>query len=238
METQKTKILDLAFLCPIVRQPLPLRYTFMWLCLGLSGLLLGQGALLPLLPKPMLRVSRATQGGEGRLIASGINGPEDSQGFSLNGAIQGFSNQWFRSAEDEAEPRPSRPQGQLVVDLSDRNLKLYDPKGALKATYDLAVGQKGWETPIGSYKILDMQRDPAWQHPITGTIIPPGDDNPLGSAWIGFISTKTSQIGFHGTPDESAIGQPVSHGCLRMRNADVLALYPQIAEGWPVRVQP
>jgi L,D-transpeptidase catalytic domain len=219
-----------------VRHPLPLRYTFMWICLGISGLLLAQGALLPLFPAPILRVQVVNKGGAGKLVASGIEASEEGGGFQ--GALAAIGRSFFRSDEADQPTTQGPPKGQLVVDLSDRVLRLYSPTGSLKGTYDLAVGQAGWETPIGSYRVLDMQRDPAWQHPITGTIIPPGEDNPLGSAWIGFISTKTSQIGFHGTPDESAIGQPVSHGCLRMRNADVLALYPQIATGWPVRVQP
>lgn len=217
---------------------MPLRYTFMWLCLAFAGLVIAQDALLPLLPAPILRVQKPTTGGAGQLVASGIEAP--SEGFSLSSALAAIGQRVFRS-EDDADPATTSqgpPQGKLVVDLSDRVLRLYAPTGTLNATYPLAVGQAGWETPIGNYKVLDMQRNPSWQHPITGTVIPPGEDNPLGRAWIGFISTETSQIGFHGTPDESAIGQPVSHGCLRMRNADVLALYPQIAPGWPVRVQP
>jgi lipoprotein-anchoring transpeptidase ErfK/SrfK len=41
----------------------------------------------------------------------------------------------------------------------------------------------------------------------------------------GNVDTQRRYIYIHGTPDEDQIGQPVSHGCIRMRNADVVELY-------------
>lgn len=38
-------------------------------------------------------------------------------------------------------------------------------------------------------------------------------------------------IMIHGTPDEGLIGQPVSHGCIRMRNKEVIELYDKISPG-------
>lgn len=38
-------------------------------------------------------------------------------------------------------------------------------------------------------------------------------------------------IYIHGTPYESAIGRPASSGCIRMRNRDILELYPQVSVG-------
>lgn len=38
-------------------------------------------------------------------------------------------------------------------------------------------------------------------------------------------------IYIHGTPEEGLIGQPVSHGCIRMKNSDVIELFDQISEG-------
>jgi L,D-transpeptidase ErfK/SrfK len=125
----------------------------------------------------------------------------------------------------------------LVVDLSDRRVVLYKKSQSL-ASYTLAIAKEGWETPVGSFKVLDMERNPTWIHPITNIAVPPGADNPLGKAWIGFWSDGNTEIGFHGTNEEDLIGQAVSHGCLRMRNQDIEAIYRQIAEGTPVVVQP
>jgi UDP-N-acetylmuramate--alanine ligase len=41
-------------------------------------------------------------------------------------------------------------------------------------------------------------------------------------------------IYLHGTNHEAAIGEPRSHGCVRLRNADVAALFERVAEGDPV----
>lgn len=38
-------------------------------------------------------------------------------------------------------------------------------------------------------------------------------------------------IMIHGTPEEGLIGQPVSHGCIRMTNADVLTLFSMVDSG-------
>ena len=38
-------------------------------------------------------------------------------------------------------------------------------------------------------------------------------------------------IYIHGTPEEGLIGKPVSHGCVRMRNSEIIHLYNKINEG-------
>ncbi len=44
----------------------------------------------------------------------------------------------------------------------------------------------------------------------------------------GDVDTQQRYIYIHGTPEEGLIGQAVSHGCIRMRNADVIELFEQI----------
>lgn len=43
-------------------------------------------------------------------------------------------------------------------------------------------------------------------------------------------------IYIHGTPDSEPMGVPKSHGCVRMRNADVIALYDKVDVGTPVLI--
>jgi lipoprotein-anchoring transpeptidase ErfK/SrfK len=43
-------------------------------------------------------------------------------------------------------------------------------------------------------------------------------------------------IYIHGCPDSEPLGQPGSHGCVRMSNADILALYDQVRIGLPVLI--
>lgn len=125
----------------------------------------------------------------------------------------------------------------LVVDLSDRQVSLYQ-NDILQVTYEIAVGRAGWETPSGNFYVLNMQEHPIWQNPISGEVVASPAENPLGSRWIGFWTDGTHQIGFHGTNQEEYIGQAVSHGCIRMRDSEIQALFMQVAVGTPVLVQP
>jgi lipoprotein-anchoring transpeptidase ErfK/SrfK len=135
------------------------------------------------------------------------------------------------------DPQTAERSLNLVLSLSDRRVSVYSGD-MLIASYEVAVGREGWNTPTGQFNVFQKQTNPAWQHPFTGEIIPPGPENPLGTRWIGFWSDGENSIGFHGTPDESVIGSAVSHGCVRMRNADVLALYEQVGVDTPVTVLP
>ena len=44
-------------------------------------------------------------------------------------------------------------------------------------------------------------------------------------------------VGIHGTAEEWSIGTRASHGCIRMRVADVIALYRRVPVGTPVLIQ-
>ncbi|MEX0605900.1 MAG: L,D-transpeptidase [Marinobacter sp.] len=43
-------------------------------------------------------------------------------------------------------------------------------------------------------------------------------------------------IYIHGTPDTEPMGEPRSHGCIRMRNTDVLDLFDRVTTGVPVNI--
>lgn len=124
----------------------------------------------------------------------------------------------------------------VVVDLSDRRTYVYAGEDVI-ASYPIAIGKKGWETPTGSFQVMHMRHFPVWRHPITGKIFEAGTDSPLGDRWIGFWSDGRNEIGFHGTPDIDLLGTAVSHGCLRMRNSDVRLLYEQVSLGTTVLVR-
>jgi lipoprotein-anchoring transpeptidase ErfK/SrfK len=44
-------------------------------------------------------------------------------------------------------------------------------------------------------------------------------------------------IYIHGTPDSEPMGQPLSHGCIRMRNVDVVDLFERISVGTSVLIE-
>jgi len=129
------------------------------------------------------------------------------------------------------------PEIRLVISLSDRQVYVYD-RDKLVDKFPIAVGKSGWETPIGNYKVLQMVREPAWENPFTGGVIPPGRQNPLGSRWIAFWTDGKNFIGFHGTPNEGSVGQAASHGCIRMFENHVQQLFEIVQIGTPVQVVP
>jgi len=52
----------------------------------------------------------------------------------------------------------------------------------------------------------------------------------------GDVDTFARYIYIHGTPDEEPIGEPRSHGCIRMRNADVIELFDLLETGTRVQI--
>lgn len=51
------------------------------------------------------------------------------------------------------------------------------------------------------------------------------------------IDSHERYIYIHGTSDEEKIGQPVSHGCVRMLNADVIELFDNVSDDCRVLIQ-
>ena len=61
-----------------------------------------------------------------------------------------------------------------------------------------------------------------------------GDDP--GKNKGGRVDSFERYIYIHGTPEEGLIGQPASHGCIRMLNADVILLYNMVHVGMKVLI--
>lgn len=132
------------------------------------------------------------------------------------------------------------PQNHTVnVLLKLDRRKLYVFQGQkLVASYPVAIGRPEFPTPTGDFKVFEMIVNPAWENPQTGEVEAPGADGSLGLRWIGFLELTHGVIGFHGTPNVASIGQAASHGCIRMRNEDVVKLYELVRIGTAVRVEP
>lgn len=54
----------------------------------------------------------------------------------------------------------------------------------------------------------------------------------------GDVDTHSRYIYIHGTPEEGRIGLPSSHGCVRMMNGDVIALFSRVPVGTLVYIAP
>lgn len=53
---------------------------------------------------------------------------------------------------------------------------------------------------------------------------------------FGDVDSMRRYIYIHGTPHESSIGTPASHGCIQMRNADVIELFDRVEPGTLVEI--
>ena len=141
----------------------------------------------------------------------------------------------------------------LVLDRSRRLLTVFENGRPLRR-FPVAVGMPGWETPVGTFQVLEKTINPVWEHPQKGTHTPSGPANPLGSRWIGFhqdcqgrrgwdgeqmLDIKGCVVtGFHGTPNRWTVGRALSHGCVRLHDEDVREVFDLVSLGTPVTVLP
>jgi L,D-transpeptidase YbiS len=58
----------------------------------------------------------------------------------------------------------------------------------------------------------------------------------IGKNRLGNVDTMQRYIYIHGTPDSTDMSVIGSHGCIRMRNADMIALFDLVAAGTPVLI--
>ena len=58
--------------------------------------------------------------------------------------------------------------------------------------------------------------------------------NEVGYNRGGEVDTMRRYVYIHGAPDAHPMGIPSSHGCIKMRNSDVLSLYPLVDVGTSV----
>ncbi len=134
-----------------------------------------------------------------------------------------------------------RSLGPTIVVRVDRNeLQLFDGFEVVK-TWDVATAKPGWTTPTGLWKIWDKRENPAWYNPALDSwgadlpaVVPGGPGNPMGTRAI-YIDAP-GLIRIHGTTDPDSVGRYASHGCIRMRNEEVEALFERIPVGTHVIV--
>lgn len=132
-------------------------------------------------------------------------------------------------------------QAPIRIDLNIPALKLEVWEGDERlASYPVAVGMPGFDTPTGNYTISHAEWNP-WWHPPTHRDwarnekpVPPGSNNPMGRVKLFFMPLYF----IHGTPEGASIGTPASHGCVRMLNDNVVELARLLHERAAPQVTP
>ena len=107
----------------------------------------------------------------------------------------------------------------ITVDTAQHVLILYE-NGKEVARYEVGIGKSGTPSPLGEWKIISKQKN--W-----------GDG--FGTRWMG-LNVSWGIYGIHGTNHPESIGYSQSHGCIRMRNAEVEELYELVSVGTRVRI--
>ena len=131
--------------------------------------------------------------------------------------------------------------GTIVVHTSERRLYLMLGNGEA-IRYPVGVGRAGMQWS-GTAAIDGKYVEPAWSAPDSirrdysklPAVIPGGSpQNPMGVAAM--TLSGGGQYAIHGTNQPGSVGHFVSHGCIRMFNADITDLYNRVNVGTPVVV--
>lgn len=154
-------------------------------------------------------------------------------------------------------------EAKIIINISEQKLYLYKMNGELVKDYPISsskygIGSKAntGKTPLGLHKIENK----IGADSPTGTIFKGrkntgrianidaenGDLVTTRIMWLkgleagknlgkGIDSYKR-YIYIHGTAEESKIGQPASHGCIRMLNHDVIDLFDRVQENTSVNI--
>jgi len=129
--------------------------------------------------------------------------------------------------------RVSSTAMRIRIDLSDRRLTLLRA-GRTVRRVRVAIGAPGTPTPLGRFAVAEMIR----------TRTPGAFIGPVVFPLTGFSETLNEYAGgngrvaMHGTSVPHLLGTRASHGCIRMSNADVVALSRIVRPGTPVQIVP
>ena len=116
--------------------------------------------------------------------------------------------------------------------VSTSRFGLGSEEGSLKTPLGkFKIGEKiGGEFPVGTVYRNRLPLAPE-------EVVQPGDDLVVSRIlWLDGLeehnaNTRARFIYIHGTNHEEQVGQPASHGCIRMKNDDLIALFDQVPLG-------
>jgi lipoprotein-anchoring transpeptidase ErfK/SrfK len=162
---------------------------------------------------------------------------------------------WHRHLADET----SRAEGRCQIHISIRRQQLALRRGRkILRAYPISSSRFGIGTEEGSMKTPTGEFRVAQKigHGLPGSTIfrsrvalepgdplPPTEDLVMSRIlWLDGLeehnaNTRERFIYIHGTKHENKIGEPASHGCIRMRNADVIELFDLVDEDTPVVIR-
>ena len=118
----------------------------------------------------------------------------------------------------------------LIVDLSSLQATLFR-HGRRVFRADVGVGKSAWPTPRGEFYVRNKLTD--FASPMYGPVA-------FGTSARSAVLTDWpagGYVGIHGTDEPELLPGHVSHGCIRMRNADILRLSKLMPVGTPITIR-
>lgn len=124
---------------------------------------------------------------------------------------------------------PQAVSTHIIIDRAARTLTLIKAKRTVY-TFRIGVGKKGTPTPPGEFYIRTKLH--GFSSPVYG---------PRAMGLSATSRTLTDWpgggfIGIHGTNQPGLIPGAISHGCVRLKNKDIVRLFRKAGEGTPVTI--
>lgn len=145
-------------------------------------------------------------------------------------------------------PTPPAKAAFVWISLSERKLQAFDADTNLLAHFPCSIAAKFEKRPVGELHVTAIAPNPDYtfnpevfpeseeaRQMTSKLILPPGPNNPVGTAWI---SLDRPGYGLHGTPNPEQVGRTESHGCFRLANWNADYLIKLVWVGMPVFVEP
>jgi L,D-transpeptidase YbiS len=148
-------------------------------------------------------------------------------------------------------------QTAIRISIGDQKLELWR-KGKRVRTFPVSTSRFGlgteegsFRTPLGRFVVAEKIGEAQPSGTIFRARVPlkPDEPPPETEDWITSrilwlhgidpenANTRDRYIYIHGTKHEDTIGIPDSHGCVRMRNDDVIELFRLVEEGAGVTIE-
>jgi L,D-transpeptidase ErfK/SrfK len=124
----------------------------------------------------------------------------------------------------------------VVVNIPQRMVFLMRD-GRVVGSWPATVGRPDWQTPLGSFHIEALTKNPTWHVPpairaemedegiAVANEVGPGSSNPLGKLWMGL---DHGGIGIHSTNHPKSVYHFGSHGCIRLAPESAAALFDAV----------
>jgi lipoprotein-anchoring transpeptidase ErfK/SrfK len=162
-------------------------------------------------------------------------------GAPLTFLVLQSSNGWL---EVQLPVRPNGSRGwisasQVILHNLEYSLRLSTEQNTLSlyrsnvpvTTYSVATGTGGTPTPHGAFYLTELLA------PTNSGYGPYAFGLSAFSAVLTSFGGGPGQIGLHGTDDAASIGKAVSHGCIRLSNADITTLATTLPLGTPITIE-